>query len=179
MPSDIKIIPYSTSQHQEFSWGNLTWFANRALGNSDEMTVGRCILKPGRTNGRHYHPNCCEILVVIEGRIRHTITEDQETDLGEGDTVTVDLMFGTVPPISAKQTPFSSLRSRPRIARRSVHSSGGYTERWQLQRGRIFDLAWQRRLSGCPACLVTMIDRPDVRGKEWVSSRLRACRVVS
>ena len=90
MPSDIKIIPYSTSQHQEFSWGNLTWFANRALGNSDEMTVGRCILKPGRTNGRHYHPNCCEILVVMEGRIRHTITEDQETDLGEGDTVTVE-----------------------------------------------------------------------------------------
>jgi len=89
MPTDIKIVPYNASRHQEFSWGNLTWFANRALGNSDEMTVGRCILKPGRTNGRHYHPNCSEILVVIEGRIRHTIAEDQETDLGEGDTVAV------------------------------------------------------------------------------------------
>ena len=40
----------------------MTWFANRALGNSDEMTVGRCILKPVRTNGRHYRLNCCEIL---------------------------------------------------------------------------------------------------------------------
>jgi quercetin dioxygenase-like cupin family protein len=81
--SDIQVLPQSKAHHQEFSWGNLTWFANRALGNSNEMTVGRCILKPGHTNGRHYHPNCSETLVVVQGRIRHTLTGAQETELTE------------------------------------------------------------------------------------------------
>ena len=49
MPNDIQVLPQSKAQRQEFSWGNLTWFANRALGNSDDMTVGRCIIKPGHT----------------------------------------------------------------------------------------------------------------------------------
>lgn len=89
MPNDIQVLPQSKAQRQEFSWGNLTWFANRALGNSDDMTVGRCILKPGHTNGRHYHPNCSETLVVIEGRIKHIVTGDRETELSEGDTVVV------------------------------------------------------------------------------------------
>ena len=89
MTKDIQVLPQSEAQRQEFSWGNLTWFANRALGNSDDMTVGRCILKPGRTNGRHYHPNCSETLVVIQGRIRHTFTGGRETELSEGDTVVI------------------------------------------------------------------------------------------
>jgi quercetin dioxygenase-like cupin family protein len=89
MPTDIEVLPHNKTHRQEFAWGNLTWFANRALGNSDDMTIGRCILKPGHTNGRHYHPNCSETLVVIQGRIRHTVTGDQETELGEGDTVVI------------------------------------------------------------------------------------------
>jgi quercetin dioxygenase-like cupin family protein len=89
MCADIQVLPQSKAHHQEFSWGNLTWFANRALGNSNEMTIGRCILKPGHTNGRHYHPNCSETLVVVQGRIRHTLTSDQETELAEGDTVVI------------------------------------------------------------------------------------------
>jgi quercetin dioxygenase-like cupin family protein len=89
MTIDIQVLPHSEAQRQEFSWGNLTWFANRALGNSDDMTVGRCILKPGHTNGRHYHPNCSETLVVIQGRIRHTFTGGRETELSVGDTVVI------------------------------------------------------------------------------------------
>jgi len=89
MFTQIHVLPYSKTQRQEFAWGNLTWFANRALGNHDEMTVGRCTLKPGHANGRHYHPNCSETLVVVQGRIRHTIIGDEETELVEGDTVVI------------------------------------------------------------------------------------------
>ena len=46
------------------------------------------MLKPGRSNPRHYHPNCTEILVVIQGRIRHTTAGGTETEMGEGSTVT-------------------------------------------------------------------------------------------
>ena len=81
--------PPKQSASSRVQLGHLTWFANRALGNSNEMTIGRCSLKPGHTNGRHYHPNCSETLVVVQGRIRHTLTSDQETKLAEGDTVVI------------------------------------------------------------------------------------------
>ena len=89
MPSAIQLQPLHSSQNHSFTWGGLTWFANRELGNSTEMTIGRCVLKPGQGNPRHYHPNCSEILVVVQGRIRHTCAEGKEAELGEGDTVTI------------------------------------------------------------------------------------------
>ena len=71
-------------------WGELTWFASRALGNSTDMTVGRCVLKPGCANPRHSHPNCSEVLVVLQGRIRHTADADGgDVELSVGDTVSV------------------------------------------------------------------------------------------
>ncbi|MBW3635137.1 MAG: cupin domain-containing protein [Armatimonadetes bacterium] len=79
--SEAEVVP------QE--WGALTWFANRALGNSEEVTVGRCLLHPGQSNPRHYHPNCSEILVVFKGRVKHTIDGGGETELNEGDTVAI------------------------------------------------------------------------------------------
>jgi len=87
--SKIQIQPLSPSQILPFDWGELTWFASRELGNSEDMTAGRCILKPGAGNPKHYHPNCSEILVVIKGRISHTSGENQNTEMGEGDTVTI------------------------------------------------------------------------------------------
>ena len=64
MDAKIQIQQLSTMTIHPFEWGALTWYANRELGNSTEMTVGRCVLKPGKSNPRHYHPNCSEIVVV-------------------------------------------------------------------------------------------------------------------
>jgi quercetin dioxygenase-like cupin family protein len=89
MSRQIQVQRLDIPQIHLFEWGNLTWYANQELGNSTEMTVGRCALKPGHGNPRHYHPNCCEILVVMQGRIRHTIVEGTEAELSEGDTVTI------------------------------------------------------------------------------------------
>lgn len=82
-------MPSAQSLQLAFEWGSLTWYANRELGNSTEMTVGRCVLNPGCGNPRHYHPNCSEILVVIKGCIRHTVSGGEEAELAEGDTVTI------------------------------------------------------------------------------------------
>ena len=70
-------------------WGCLTWFADAALGNSQEVTVGRCLLHPGRANPRHSHPNCSEVLVVIQGRIAHTVEDGREVELETGDTISI------------------------------------------------------------------------------------------
>ncbi len=73
-------------------WGGLTWYAGRELGNSEEITVGRCVLKPGKSNPKHSHPNCAEVLVVLKGRIRHT-AEGGEVEMGEGDCVSIQPDF--------------------------------------------------------------------------------------
>jgi quercetin dioxygenase-like cupin family protein len=85
----IVILPKDRSERLDFPWGQLTWFANRQLGNSADLTVGRCVLRPGESNPRHYHPNCSEVLVVISGRILHTTGPDEERPMSEGDTVTI------------------------------------------------------------------------------------------
>jgi len=73
----------------EQDWGALTWCANAQLGNSDEMTVGRCVIKPGQENPLHSHPNCSEILVLVQGRILHTVEGRQEVEMHPGDVITL------------------------------------------------------------------------------------------
>jgi quercetin dioxygenase-like cupin family protein len=72
----------------EFPWGQLTWNANAELGNSADMTVGECVLKPGCENPRHSHGNCAEVLVVKEGEIAHSIG-DETVRMVAGDTISI------------------------------------------------------------------------------------------
>jgi mannose-6-phosphate isomerase-like protein (cupin superfamily) len=74
--------------HDRKPWGELLWGVSGGLGNSETMTVGWCVLEPGAENPRHYHPNCDEVLVVVEGRIAHTYG-DEMVELGEGDAISL------------------------------------------------------------------------------------------
>ena len=71
------------------TWGGLTWYANAAQGNSERITVGKCVIKPGMENPLHSHPNCDEVLVVQQGTIMHTIEDGREIKLGPGDVITL------------------------------------------------------------------------------------------
>lgn len=84
-----KILRASECEISEAAWGSLTWYASGRLGNSQNITVGRCTIKPGCENPLHSHPNCPEVLVVLQGRIRHTIEEGREEALTEGDVITI------------------------------------------------------------------------------------------
>lgn len=89
MQTEITLRPCAQSEQTAFDWGALTWFASGPLGNSDDMTVGRCVLKPGCSNPRHFHPNCSEVLVVIKGRIEHTSAGGGVAVMNEGDVVNI------------------------------------------------------------------------------------------
>ena len=69
-------------------WGKLTWYVSRQLGNSTTMTFGRVIIPANRTNPRHRHPNCDEILHLLAGRIEHSL-EDERFILEAGDTLSI------------------------------------------------------------------------------------------
>lgn len=85
----IRVLKSNEARVMRFPWGELTWWADAENGNSDALTVGRCVLEPGSSNPRHYHPNCSEILVVLEGTIEHTLSEKESVLMQPGDTVTI------------------------------------------------------------------------------------------
>jgi len=86
---NITITKKEQNIRHSMDWGELTWYAGRQLANSDDMTVGRCVLNPGKSNPVHSHPNCAEVLVVQAGRIVHTFNGGDEVEMTAGDTITI------------------------------------------------------------------------------------------
>ncbi len=83
-----KIVRKDDATVHRFPWGELCWFAGSGLGNSAEMTVGECHIKPGQENPVHRHPNCEEVLHLLVGTIEHTADEERYV-LVPGDTITI------------------------------------------------------------------------------------------
>ncbi len=68
-------------------WGTLQWLVSAAGGTSDSMTLGRVTINPGCKNTAHRHPNCEEILFVVQGTIEHTLPEGGSVKLEAGDSI--------------------------------------------------------------------------------------------
>ena len=60
---------------QSFDWGSLQWLCNGQLMPGAAQTVGLCFLFPGKSNPKHYHPNCEEVLYVLQGHGKHLLDE--------------------------------------------------------------------------------------------------------
>ncbi|MGE5558927.1 MAG: cupin domain-containing protein [Bacillota bacterium] len=61
------------------SWGSLQWLAGKGIGDSEDTAAGRVIIKKGACNPRHAHPNCDEILYLLQGRLEHTVGDEKVT----------------------------------------------------------------------------------------------------
>lgn len=84
-----RVTPWPDATIETVGWdGHLVWMVSGALGNSDHMTVGRCYIQPGGANPRHYHPNCDEVLHLIQGCLRHT-AGDEVVEMTPGDTISI------------------------------------------------------------------------------------------
>ncbi|MBN2714048.1 MAG: cupin domain-containing protein [Planctomycetes bacterium] len=70
-------------------WGQLTWYASREQGNSEVVTVGECRINPGCENPKHLHPNCDEVLVVLVGKISHSIEGENDVEMSQGDSISI------------------------------------------------------------------------------------------
>ena len=69
-------------------WGRLVWQVSAQLGNSNALTLGRCVLDTGKANGRHFHPNCDELLEVLEGSIVRS-WDEREVHMERGDVISI------------------------------------------------------------------------------------------
>jgi putative monooxygenase len=53
----------------EFPWGVIEWLAGAEIGNSEELSLARVSLPPGKATDTHIHGNCEESVYVIRGRV--------------------------------------------------------------------------------------------------------------
>lgn len=83
------VLRAADAERTAYDWGSLAWFSSAALGNSDALTTGLCTIEPGKANPQHRHPNCEEVLHVLQGRIAHRIEDGSEVILEAGDTITL------------------------------------------------------------------------------------------
>ena len=54
-------------------WGVLALFADAEKMGLETMTLGRVSIKAGRSNPLHSHPDCVEVLILLEGRLAHVV----------------------------------------------------------------------------------------------------------
>ena len=76
-----------SARDEVHGWGSISWITNRARHDLD-VTVGHVEIAVGQSNPLHLHPNCTEVVIVLEGRLRHVVGE-HEADLAPGDVLLV------------------------------------------------------------------------------------------
>jgi quercetin dioxygenase-like cupin family protein len=84
------VTPVEAYEVEPTRWGRLVWMVAGRLHNSANLTVGKCYIAPGSANPRHYHPNCDEVLHVLEGDIEHSLNDDRFR-LSAGETINVPM----------------------------------------------------------------------------------------
>jgi len=89
MKTRIRSDSEANAHRVEEDWGSLTWLASQKIGNAQSLTLGRVVIRKGKSNPRHSHPNCEEVLYLLRGRLEHTVGEEKVI-LEPGDTITLD-----------------------------------------------------------------------------------------
>ena len=52
------------------------------------LRIGEAVIKPGQESPRHFHPNCDEVLHVLQGHILQ-VMGDESVEMSAGDTVSI------------------------------------------------------------------------------------------
>lgn len=73
---------------ETFGWGSLTWVSNAKVTGTENLTVGLVTMNPGQSNPKHSHPNCDEVLYMIQGEVDHSLGGDMH-HLKAGDFIVI------------------------------------------------------------------------------------------
>ncbi len=74
---DRSVVGVDDVETQEFPWGAIKWLCNGELLPGAEQTLGIVFINPGISNPAHAHPNCEELLYVIEGQCEHALGDEE------------------------------------------------------------------------------------------------------
>jgi quercetin dioxygenase-like cupin family protein len=71
-----RLVPPDGGETISFDWGRLRWLCTGERTPDARQTFGLAEIAAGRKNPRHYHPNCDEVLYLLEGEIEHTLGDE-------------------------------------------------------------------------------------------------------
>lgn len=84
-----RFVRHAESRTAEtFPWGSLEWLCSDRLLPGAQQTIGICRLQPQQSNPLHFHPNCEEVLHVLQGQGRHRLG-DESIELRTGSTIRI------------------------------------------------------------------------------------------
>ena len=69
-------------------FGTLQWVVREGDPPGAETTIGLATFSAGKSNVQHIHPNCEEVVYVLDGQVEHTLGP-QSTVLEAGDLIVV------------------------------------------------------------------------------------------
>lgn len=72
----------------KLSWGQLVWLVGEVQMPDAEQTLGVVTIQPGNRNPLHMHPNCEELLYVLEGEAEHKLG-DETFHITAGDVIRI------------------------------------------------------------------------------------------
>ena len=58
------------------NWGQISWLVGEESMPGSEQTLGVVTIQPGKRNPLHLHPNCEELLFVMEGEADHKLGDE-------------------------------------------------------------------------------------------------------
>ena len=85
----IEDVPLERGLREDEGWVDMQvqFLIDARSAGSDQLVVGRTVLKPGARHERHLHPNCDEFLVVMSG------TGEIHTNTGRAPSEAGDVIF--------------------------------------------------------------------------------------
>ena len=87
-PIDGQVRRYAGSGAEATDFGSVEWVEREGYPAGAELTVGVATFGAGKSNVEHIHPNCEEVVYVLDGEVEHTLG-DQRTTLRAGDLIIV------------------------------------------------------------------------------------------
>lgn len=79
---------FAKAEEVKYPWGWIRWLMSSKIDPEAEMTFGIVYVKPHQENPGHLHPNCAEVLHVLEGSCEHLVG-DKWVALKAGDTIRI------------------------------------------------------------------------------------------
>lgn len=87
-PIDAQVRRRVGEQAEATDFGRVHWAVHEGDPPGAEQTIGLATFDAGRSNVEHVHPNCEEVVYVVEGEVTHTLGI-QRTTLRAGDLIVV------------------------------------------------------------------------------------------
>ena len=87
-PIDGQVRRDVSSAAEATEFGSVHWAVREGDPAGAEQTIGLATFDAGKGNAEHIHPNCEEVVYVLDGEVEHTLG-DQRTVLRAGDLIVV------------------------------------------------------------------------------------------